>query len=33
MFDMNSSNSSVDPVHIMKMSSMNLFQVCMDFGA
>ena len=33
MFEMNSSNSSVDPVHIMKISSITLFQVCMDSGA
>ena len=30
---MNSLNSSFDPVHIMKMSSINLFQVCMNSGA
>ena len=33
MFEMNSSNSLVDPAHIMKISSITLFQVCMDSGA
>ena len=33
MFDINFSNSSVVPVHIMKILSINLFQVWTDSGA